>query len=169
MVGFYSHETMKCCYITVDGILCIQIVIGFVACRMLSHFMYFVRNDENKDVQSINDISLLFTGATGGCQSRYVGYIGSMYEVALIAPSTPIFVGALMVSLTSGDTMSCRHRCHAVRDPKRQFLYEDFGARSRYLRKRVSNCIPHYSVGCNYLSLPEIPASSIKGLISCEG
>ena len=48
MVGFYSHEAMKCCYITVDGILCIQLVIGFIACRMLSHFMYFVRNDEIK-------------------------------------------------------------------------------------------------------------------------
>ena len=39
---------MKCCYITVDGILCIRLVIGFIACRMLSHFMYFVRNDEIK-------------------------------------------------------------------------------------------------------------------------
>ena len=48
MVGFYSHEAMKYCYITVDGILCIQLVIGFIACRMLSHFMYFVRNDEIK-------------------------------------------------------------------------------------------------------------------------
>ena len=26
----------------------------------------------------------------------------------------------------------------------------------------ISNCIPHYSVGCNYLSLPNIPASGIK-------
>ena len=48
MVGFYCHEAMKCCYITVDGILYIQLVIGFIACRMLSHFMYFVRNDEIK-------------------------------------------------------------------------------------------------------------------------
>ena len=48
MVGFYSHEAVKCCYITADGILCIQLVIGFIACRMLSHFMYFVRNDEIK-------------------------------------------------------------------------------------------------------------------------
>ena len=39
---------MKCCYITVDGILCIQLVIGFIACRMLSHIMYFVRNGEIK-------------------------------------------------------------------------------------------------------------------------
>ena len=31
---------MKCCYMTVDGILWIQLVIGF------THFMYFVRNDE---------------------------------------------------------------------------------------------------------------------------
>ena len=54
MVGFYSHEATKCCYITVDGILCLQLVIVFIACRMQSHFMYFVRNDENKDVQSIN-------------------------------------------------------------------------------------------------------------------
>ena len=29
----------------------------------------------------------------------------------------------------------------------------------------VSNCIPQYSVGCNYLSLPEIPASGTKVLI----
>ena len=48
MVGYYSHEAMKCCYITVDGILCIHLVIGFIACRMQSHFMYFVRNDEIK-------------------------------------------------------------------------------------------------------------------------
>ena len=55
MVGFYSHEAMKDCYITVGGILCIQLVIGFIACRMLSHFMYFVRNDEIKMFnQSIN-------------------------------------------------------------------------------------------------------------------
>ena len=27
----------------------------------------------------------------------------------------------------------------------------------------VNNCIPHYSVGCNYLSLPEIPASGTIG------
>ena len=39
---------MKCCYITVDGILCIQLVIGFIAFRMLSHIMYFVRNGEIK-------------------------------------------------------------------------------------------------------------------------
>ena len=57
MVGFYSHETMKyCCYMAVDGILCIQLVIVFIACRMLSHFMYFVRNDEIKmfNKKSIN-------------------------------------------------------------------------------------------------------------------
>ena len=42
--------------------------------------------------------------------------------------------------------------------------YEDFGAWSRYL-SGISNCIPQYSVGCNYLSLPEIPASGIKVLI----
>ena len=28
--------------------LCIQLVIGFIACRMLFHFMYFIRNDEIK-------------------------------------------------------------------------------------------------------------------------
>ena len=28
----------------------------------------------------------------------------------------------------------------------------------------ISNCIPQYSVGCNYLSLPEIPASDAKVL-----
>ena len=26
----------------------------------------------------------------------------------------------------------------------------------------ISNCIPHYYVGCNYLSMPEIPASGTK-------
>ena len=26
----------------------------------------------------------------------------------------------------------------------------------------ISNCIPQYTVGCNYLSLPEIPASGTK-------
>ena len=30
----------------------------------------------------------------------------------------------------------------------------------------ISNCIPQYSVECNYLSLPEIPASGTKVLIS---
>ena len=29
----------------------------------------------------------------------------------------------------------------------------------------ISNCIPQYTVGCNYLSLPEIPASGTKVLI----
>ena len=29
----------------------------------------------------------------------------------------------------------------------------------------ISNCIPQYHVGCNYLSLPEIPASGTKVLI----
>ena len=29
----------------------------------------------------------------------------------------------------------------------------------------ISNCIPQYSVGCNYLLLPEIPASGDKVLI----
>ena len=48
MVGFYSLEAMMCCYITVDGILCIQLVIGYIACRMLFHAMYFVRNDDIK-------------------------------------------------------------------------------------------------------------------------
>ena len=31
---------------------------------------------------------------------------------------------------------------------------------------RTSNCIPRNTVGCNYLSLPEIPASDTKVLIS---
>ena len=48
MVGFYSREALKYCYITIDEIICIQRVIGFIACRTLSHFMYFVRNDEIK-------------------------------------------------------------------------------------------------------------------------
>ena len=30
---------------------------------------------------------------------------------------------------------------------------------------RISNCIPQWSVGCNYVYLPEIPASGIKVLI----
>ena len=60
MVRFYRHEAMKCCYITVVGILCIQLVISFIACRMLSHFMYFVRNHEIKIFnQSI--INLIFS------------------------------------------------------------------------------------------------------------
>ena len=46
---------MKYCYTTVDWISCIQLVIGFIACRMLSHFMYIVRNNEIKMFnQSIN-------------------------------------------------------------------------------------------------------------------
>ena len=37
----------------------------------------------------------------------------------------------------------------------------------RYLlQASKSTCIPKYSVGCNYLSLPEIPASGTKVLIS---
>ena len=63
MVGFYSHEAMKCCYITVDGILCIQLVIGFIACCMLSHVMYFVRNDE---IKMFNQINQYFTCGDGG-------------------------------------------------------------------------------------------------------
>ena len=40
-----------------------------------------------------------------------------------------------------------------------------------WCQKRVSrvwmiNCIPQHSVGCNYLSMPEIPASGVKVLIS---
>ena len=49
LVGFYRHEAMIYCYITADGILCIQLVMGFIACGMLSHVMYFVRNDEIKN------------------------------------------------------------------------------------------------------------------------
>ena len=60
MVGFYSHEAVKCCYITADGILCIQLVIGFIACRMLSHFMYFVRNDEIKMFNHYNSARYVF-------------------------------------------------------------------------------------------------------------
>ena len=30
----------------------------------------------------------------------------------------------------------------------------------------IGNCIPQYSVGCNYLSMHEIPASGTKVLIS---
>ena len=33
---------------------------------------------------------------------------------------------------------------------------------------RISNCIPQCSVGCNYLSLPEIPDSGAKVLIYCQ-
>ena len=29
----------------------------------------------------------------------------------------------------------------------------------------ISNCIPQYTVGCNYISLPEIPASVVQVLI----
>ena len=45
-------------------------------------------------------------------------------------------------------------------------IFGDFGTRSRYLSQAwKSNCIPQYSVGCNYLSIPEIPASGTKVLI----
>ena len=43
-----QSEAMIYCYITVDGILCLQFIIGFIFCRMPSHFMYFVGNDEIK-------------------------------------------------------------------------------------------------------------------------
>ena len=33
----------------------------------------------------------------------------------------------------------------------------------------ISNCILQFTVGCNYLSLPEIPASGAKILLSCTG
>ena len=47
--------------------------------------------------------------------------------------------------------------------------HEDFGARSKYQVSQagISNCIPQYSVGCNYLSLPEIPTSGAKVLLYC--
>ena len=32
----------------------------------------------------------------------------------------------------------------------------------------ISNCIPQYSVGCNYLFLPEIPTPGTKVIISCS-
>ena len=34
MVRFYSHEAMIYCYIPIDGIVCVQLFIGFIACRM---------------------------------------------------------------------------------------------------------------------------------------
>ena len=54
MVRFYRHEAMKCCYITVGGILCIKLVNSFIACRMLSQFYVLCQKSRNKDVQSIN-------------------------------------------------------------------------------------------------------------------
>ena len=39
------------------------------------------------------------------------------------------------------------------------------GTRSRYLRQRISNHIPPFIVGCNYLSLPEISAFGTKVLL----
>ena len=53
MVRFYSHEAMKYCYITVDGILCIHFY-------CLSHAVpvdVLCQKWRNKDVQSINHIS----------------------------------------------------------------------------------------------------------------
>ena len=42
--------------------------------------------------------------------------------------------------------------------------YEDVSATSRYSQAGLSNDIPQYSVGCNYLSLPEIFGSGTKVL-----
>ena len=38
----------------------------------------------------------------------------------------------------------------------------------RVFQAGISNCTPQYSVGCNYLSTPEIPASSTK-VHNCDG
>ena len=50
------------------------------------------------------------------------------------------------------------------------FCYKFWYVRGLWCQKQVSqaeisNCIPQFSVGCNYLSLPEIPASCTKILI----
>ena len=48
-VNSMSMEYVQCLWHHVlfnDRILCIQLVIGFIAWCMLSHFMYFARNDE---------------------------------------------------------------------------------------------------------------------------
>ena len=37
-----------------------------------------------------------------------------------------------------------------------------FRCQKQVSQARISNCIPQYSVGCNYLSMPEIPASGAK-------
>ena len=44
-------------------------------------------------------------------------------------------------------------------------VYEEFGVQKQVCRACISNCIPQYSVGCNYLSMPYIHASGSKVLI----
>ena len=40
------------------------------------------------------------------------------------------------------------------------------GCQKHVSQAGISNCIPHYRVGCNYLSIPEVPAVGAKVLIS---
>ena len=54
------------------------------------------------------------------------------------------------------------HLCLTV---DKGWTFRDFGARSRYLAG-IINCIPQNTVGRNYFSLPEIPASDAKVFIS---
>ena len=47
---------------------------------------------------------------------------------------------------------------HAV-FPNTILLICGLWCQKQFSQARISNCIPQYTVGCNYLSLPEIPAS----------
>ena len=55
---------------------------------------------------------------------------------------------------------SAEHRlfnvCHTIRG---------LGCQKQFYQARISNHIPQYSIGCNYLTLPEIPASGTKVLV----
>ena len=58
-----------------------------------------------------------------------------------------------------------RYAAESLKCDANNSTYEGFGARSRYLMQGISNYIPKFTVGCNYLCLPEIPASGAKVLI----
>ena len=60
--------------------------------------------------------------------------------------------------------LACSEYIDLLMVDTRHCTFEDFGARNRYLRqgKVIAS---HNTVGCNYLSLPEIPASGNKVLI----
>ena len=45
-----------------------------------------------------------------------------------------------------------------------QLIIEDFSAEKQVSRAWISNYIPQYPVGCNYSSMPQIPASGAKFL-----
>ena len=71
--------------------------------------------------------------------------------------------GTVLLLSTPQYTATVQHLCKSC--------YHIYGLcrQKQVSQTGLSNCIPQYSVGCNYLSLPEIPAFVIKVLIYATG